>query len=134
MDQTNTVAWYSRLIKPSFAPPSWIFGPVWSVLYVIIAVTFGTVFYKAYTRELPVSLWLPFALNILFNIAFTPLQFGLRNNYLASADILLILGTLVWALVVIYPRLPFVTYANLPYLLWVSFATVLQLSITYLNR
>ncbi len=134
MEQINTYAWYARLIKPSFAPPSWLFGPVWTVLYAIIAVTFGTVFYKAFTRELPVSVWMPFALNIVFNAAFTPLQFGLRNNYLASADIVLLLVTLVWALVVIYPRMPFVTYANLPYLLWVSFATVLQLSITYLNR
>ena len=134
MEQTNASAWYAQLIKPSFAPPSWLFGPVWTVLYAIIAVTFGTVLYKAFTRELPLSVWMPFALNILFNIAFTPLQFGLRNNYLASADIVLILGTLIWALIVIYPRIPFVTYANLPYLLWVSFATVLQLSITYLNR
>ena len=134
MDVTNTYSWYARLIKPSFAPPSWLFGPVWTVLYAIIAVTFGTVFYKAFTRELPPSVWLPFALNIAFNAAFTPLQFGLRNNYLASVDILLILATLLWALVVIYPRVPLVTYANLPYLLWVSFATVLQLSITYLNR
>ena len=134
MEQTNASAWYAHLIKPSFAPPSWLFGPVWTVLYAIIAVTIGTVLYKAFTRELPLSVWMPFALNILFNIAFTPLQFGLRNNYLASADIVLILGTLIWALIVIYPRIPFVTYANLPYLLWVSFATVLQLSITYLNR
>jgi tryptophan-rich sensory protein len=134
MEQTNTYAWYARLIKPSFAPPSWLFGPVWTVLYAIIAVTFGTVFYKAFTRELPLSIWLPFALNLVFNAAFTPLQFGLRNNYLASVDIVLLLVTLIWALVVVYPRLPLVTYANLPYLLWVSFATVLQLSITYLNR
>ena len=134
MEQTNAYAWYARLIKPFFAPPSWLFGPVWSVLCAVIAVTFGTVFYKAYMRELPLSVWLPFALNIAFNLVFTPLQFGLRNNYLASIDILLILATLVWALVVIYPRLPYVAYANLPYLLWVSFATILQLSITYLNR
>jgi len=134
MEQSTTYAWYARLIKPSFAPPSWLFGPVWSVLYVIIAMTFGTVFYKAFTRELPLSVWLPFALNIAFNLAFTPLQFGLKNNILASIDILLILGTLMWALVVIYPRIPLIAYANLPYLLWVSFATILQLSITYLNR
>jgi len=134
MEQTNTFAWYARLIKPSFAPPSWLFGPVWSVLYVIITMTFSTVFYKALTRELPLSVWLPFAFNIAFNLAFSPIQFRLQSNALALVDILLVLATLVWALVVVYPRMPLIAYANLPYLLWVSFATVLQLSITYLNR
>ena len=76
---------------------------------------------------------LPFILNIVFNLAFTPLQFGLLNNLLATIDIVLVLGTLVWALYVIHPHAAIVTYANTPYLLWVSFATVLQLTITYLN-
>ncbi len=130
----ESYSWYQSLIKPSFAPPVWLFGPVWSVLYVIIAVSFGTVFYKVYTKEIPFIVAVPLILNLVFNAAFTPLQFGLKNNYLASVDILLILGTLVWALVVIYPYIRLVVYANIPYLLWVSFATVLQLTITYLNK
>jgi translocator protein len=77
---------------------------------------------------------LPFVLNIIFNAAFTPLQFGLRSNPLAAVDILLILGTLIWELIVIYPHLSWVAYVNIPYLLWVCFATILQLTITYLNR
>ena len=76
---------------------------------------------------------LPFLLNLLFNFAFTPLQFGLRSNILASIDILLVLGTLIWAMRSIFPFAPWITYAQIPYLLWVSFATVLQLTITYLN-
>lgn len=76
---------------------------------------------------------LPFILNLVFNFAFTPLQFGLQNNLLASIDILLVLGTIVWAGFVIYPYFPWVVYVNIPYLLWVSFASVLQLTITYLN-
>jgi len=103
------------------------------VLYAIIVVTYGTVFYKVVTGKIPWIVALPFALNIVFNLAFTPLQFGLKNNLLAAIDILLVLGTLVWALWAIYPHLRWVAYANLPYLLWVSFATVLQLTITYLN-
>ena len=76
---------------------------------------------------------LPFILNVIFNLAFTPLQFGLKSNILAAADILLVLGTLVWALWAVWPYAPWVSYANLPYLAWVSFATVLQLTITKLN-
>lgn len=120
-------------MKPTWAPPSWVFGPVWSVLYAIIFISFGFVFYKVYQGEIPAVIALPFVLNLLCNFAFTPLQFGLRNNFLASIDIIFVLATLVWALVAIYPHAPFVSYANIPYTLWVAFATVLQLTITYLN-
>lgn len=125
---------YAELVRPSWAPPSWLFGPVWSVLYAIIAVSFGTVFYRAWNGSVPYTVVLPFVLNLVFNFAFTPLQFGLRSNILASLDILLVLVTLVWALYAIYSYIPWVTYVNIPYLAWVSFATVLQLTITYLNR
>ena len=125
---------YAQLIQPSWAPPSWLFGPVWTVLYVIIAYTFGTVFYRAGTGQIPAIIALPFALNLVFNLAFTPIQFGLNNNALAAVDILLVVGTLIWALVAVWPHLPWVTYANIPYLLWGLFATALQLTITYRNN
>jgi translocator protein len=128
--------WYLELVKPEWAPPSWVFGPVWTVLYAIIAVTYGTVLYQAFTRKIPWAVALPFVLNLLFNFAFTPIQFGLQNNLLALVDIILVLGTLVWALSAIWktsPRLRWVVYANIPYFLWVAFATYLQLTITYLN-
>lgn len=125
--------WYSQLIKPSWAPPSWLFGPVWSVLYVIIAVSFGTVFLMAAQRRIPWMVAMPFALNLVFNFAFTPLQFGLKSNALAAADILLVVGTLIWGMYAIWPHARWVTYANVPYLLWGTFATALQLTITYLN-
>jgi tryptophan-rich sensory protein len=108
--------------------------------------SFGAVFYKVFTKEIPWIVALPFALNLIFNFAFTPIQFGLKNNLLASIDILLILGTLIWALIALYtfglkfhietggPTFAWIIYANIPYLLWVSFATCLQLTITYLNR
>ncbi len=129
----ETYNWYSTLIKPTWAPPSWVFGPVWSVLYVIIALSFGYVGYKYSKGILPFMVLLPFLLNLVFNFAFTPLQFGLQNNLLAAIDILLVLGTMIWAGIVIYPLIPWVVYVNIPYFLWVSFATVLQLTITYLN-
>ncbi len=130
----NTQEWYAQLIKPSWSPPSWLFGPVWIFLYVIIAVSFGRVFWLVFKGRVTWGTALPFALNLVFNLLFTPLQFGLKSNYLAALDILLVLGTLIWAMVVIYPQVRWVAYAQIPYLLWVLFATGLQLSITYLNR
>lgn len=130
----NTYNWYSQLIKPSWSPPSWLFGPVWTFLYVLIALSFGKVFWMAAKKEIALIVVLPFILNLIFNFAFTPLQFGLKNNLLAAMDILLVLGTLIWAMVAIYPHTRWVAYIQIPYLLWVSFATVLQLTITYLNK
>lgn len=131
----NSYNSYQNLIKPEWAPPAWVFGPVWTVLYAIIAFTYGKVFYLAFIKkELPWTVALPFLLNLVFNFSFTYLQFGLKNNYLAAVDILLVLGTLVWALLAIYPHVKWIALANIPYLLWVAFATVLQLTITYINR
>ena len=130
----NTYTSYQELIKPSWSPPASLFGPVWTFLYILIAVSFGKVFILFFQKKLPFIVVLPFILNLVFNLAFTPIQFGLKNNLLASADILLVLATLVWAIVAIWPRLRWVGYLQIPYLLWVSFATVLQLTVTYLNR
>jgi benzodiazapine receptor len=130
MQETN---WYQTLIKPDWAPPAWLFGPVWTVLYAIIAVSFGYVFYLYFKGQIPLVVMLPFILNLIFNFAFTPLQFGLQSNLLAAIDILLVLVTLGWALYAIYTYAPWVAYVNIPYFLWVLFATVLQLTITYLN-
>jgi tryptophan-rich sensory protein len=119
-----------------WAPPNWLFGPVWTVLYAIIAVTYGTVIYKAFTRKISWVVALPFVLNLIFNLAFTPIQFGLKNNLLATLDILLVVSTLIWSLVAVWQassQLRWVAYANIPYLLWGTFATGLQLSITHLN-
>ena len=133
----NTPTWYSQLIKPSWAPPSWVIGAVWPVLYVIIAVSFGAVFYKAFTKQISWMVAIPFALNLVFNFAFAPIQFRFVNNFLASIDILLVVGTLIWALCAVWyasPELRWVVYANIPYLLWGTFASCVQLTITYLNR
>lgn len=124
---------YQTLIKPEWAPPSVIFGIVWPILYVLIAISFGKVFLMAWARQLPFIVALPFLLNLIFNFSFTYFQFGLQNNLLASIDIVLILATLIWAMIGIYKYVPWVTYINIPYLLWVSFATVLQITITVLN-
>lgn len=127
-------SWYSQLVKPGWAPPAWLFGPAWTFLYILIAVSFGKVFLMAWQKRAAFMVALPFILNLIFNFAFTTIQFGLKNNLLAAVDILLVLGTLIWAMVAIWPHARWITYINIPYLLWVSLATVLQLTITYLNR
>ncbi|MBA3047217.1 tryptophan-rich sensory protein [Patescibacteria group bacterium] len=129
----NNYDWYSQLIKPLWSPPSWLFGPVWTFLYVLIAISFGKVFLMAWQKKIAFAVALPFILNLIFNFAFTPLQFGLKNNILAAIDIILVLGTLIWAMAAIYPRARWIAFMQIPYLLWVLFATVLQLNITYLN-
>jgi translocator protein len=102
-------------------------------LYIIIFVSFGTVLVQAFRGNLSWLVAVPFILNILFNALFTPIQFGLKNNLLAAVDILLVVGTLAWGLIAIWPHLAWVVYANLPYLGWGLFATGLQLRITSLN-
>jgi len=126
--------WYSLLIKPSWSPPAWLFGPVWAFLYILIAISFGRVFILAYQKKIAFIIALPFILNLIFNFAFTPLQFSAKNLVLASFDILLVLFMLIWGMIAIYPYMKWITYIQIPYLLWVSFATVLQITITYLNK
>lgn len=125
--------WYQSLIKPSWSPPAWLFGPVWTVLYILIIISFGKVIQSFFKKEIPFLILLPFILNIIFNLIFTPLQFGLRSNLLAAIDITLVLITLIWAMIAIYPTFRWVTFMQIPYLMWVSLATVLQLSILFLN-
>lgn len=125
---------YAGYRKPGWAPPSWVFGPVWTVLYVIIAITFGRVAYLYATGVVPLAVAWPFLANLVFNIAYTPLQFRFRNYVLASVDVLLVFATLFYAMYSIYSFEPWIAYANIPYLLWTAFASVLQLTVTYMNR
>lgn len=128
--------WYAQLIKPAWAPPSWLFGPVWTVLYVIIAISFFWIFYQFFRKNISAKIALPFLLNLIFNFSFTPIQFGIKSNLLAAIDIILVLGTLAWGFAMIWkesPNLRWIIYVNIPYLLWALFATILQLSITLLN-
>lgn len=129
----NNYTEYANYIKPSWAPPSWLFGPVWTILYTIILISFGYIFYLYFKKKIKFSDTIPFILNLIFNFIFTPIQFGLNNYLFASIDILLVLITLVWLLVKVYKINKKVFYFNIPYLAWVSFATILELTVTYLN-
>ena len=133
MDIYNTPTWYASLIKPSFAPPSWLFGPVWSVLYILIAIGFFYTLKLYKAKKLTKNIITIFVINLLANFAFSPLQFGLQNNLLAVIDILVLWGTLLYLLIKFWPQQKFLFWSQLPYFFWVSFASILQISITYLN-
>lgn len=133
MTPDSTQEWYALLQKPWFAPPAWVFGPAWSVLYVLIIISFGFVFLKVIHKRWPAKVALPFAINLATNLLFTPLQFGLRNNVLALLDILLILATIAWMAKTVWPRARWIAWMQFPYALWVTFACILQVSITWLN-
>jgi len=129
-----TSNYYKEIKKPSWAPPGRLFGPVWMVLYIIIFISYGYVVYLYFRNIISFIVLLPFILNLIFNFLFTPIQFGLKNNVLAAVDIFLTVGTLLWALYVIYPYVSWVSYINIPYALWGIFATVLQFTIMFNNR
>lgn len=127
------MAWYDSLEKPAWTPSPSTIGLIWQVLYPIIAITFIFVFVQTFRRKIPWIVAIPFAINIVANLLFTPIEFGLRNLPLASVDILVVLGTVVWGMLAVWRYYKWVALAQVPYLLWVSTATVLQLSILWNN-
>jgi len=130
----RTYSQYRRYKKPSWAPPAWLFAPVWTFLYLLIAASFGYVGYLYFAGAISFALVLPFLLNLIFNFLFTTIQFRWNNLRLALVDVLLVFGTLVWALVGIATVAPWVALINLPYLAWVLFASILELTVVTLNR
>lgn len=125
--------WYNRLEKPSWTPEPSTIGFIWQILYPIILITFGYVFLIAIRKKVPGMVALPFAINLVANLIFTPIQFGLRNLPLAALDILIVWATIVWMMCAVWQYRKWVAVAQLPYLVWVSIASVLQLSITIWN-
>jgi tryptophan-rich sensory protein len=125
--------WYNSLVKPSWTPEPATIGLIWQILYPIIFVTFAFVLIQAVRRKLPWKTVLPFAINLVANLAFTPIQFGLRSLVLAAADILVVWVTIAWMIAVIWKHYRWVAIAQVPYFIWVSIATALQLSISWSN-
>ena len=128
------LAWYDTLVKPSWTPAPGVIGTIWTVLYPIILAVFGYMAYRVFRGDLPKVLLVPIAINMVANIAFTPIQFGLQNLPLATVDIVIVLVTIVWAMVAFWPYARWASFALVPYLAWVSIASVLQVSITLANR
>jgi len=127
------VEWYNNLIKPTWTPEPATIGLVWQILYPIIFITFAFVFIQAIRKKLPSRVTVPFAINLVANLVFTPIQFGLRSLFFAAVDILVVWGTILWIMIVIYKHYRWIAFAQIPYFVWVSIATVLQLSISWSN-
>lgn len=127
------MTWYNGLTKPSWTPAPSTIGIIWQILYPIIAVSFGFVFVQAIRQKLSWKVALPFAINLVANLAFTPIEFGLRSLPLASLDILVVWSTIIWMMRAVWPHYRWVAVAQLLYFVWVSIAMALQLSITWSN-
>jgi tryptophan-rich sensory protein len=127
------VEWYETLNKPSFTPPGWIFGPVWTVLYIMMAVAAIIVFRKGLSSE-GVRLGLVlFAIQLALNLSWPPVYFGLHLLGW-SVVIIIALWVAIGATTIVFFRISTLAGAlMIPYWLWVSFASVLNISIWYMN-
>ncbi len=121
--------WYQSLEKPFFNPPSWLFGPVWTTLYVLIGVAGARIWQRA-PKSAAMQLW--FA-QMAFNLMWSPAFFGLQNPELALAVIAGMLVTIIAFMVKAKPIDRLSTLLFVPYLAWVAFASVLNLSIALMN-
>lgn len=128
------MSWYDTIVKPSWAPAAGVYGIVWSILYPIIFIAYGYVALRVLRGDVPWTVLIPVGINLAANFAFTPLQFGLQSLPLATIDIVIVLATIVWSMIVIWPHSRWVVIALVPYLVWVSIATTLQVNIWLLNR
>lgn len=119
--------WYELLAKPSFAPPNWLFGPVWTSLYAMMAVSAWLVWRR--TGSVLNIFWIQLALNALW----TPLFFGLRSPLAGLVCIVALWAAIVWTVKRFWPVSRAAALLLLPYLAWVSFATALNYAIFTLN-
>ncbi|MFM9825531.1 TspO/MBR family protein [Flavobacterium sp.] len=127
--------WYPTLVKPSFNPPNWIFAPVWSMLYVMMGVAAGLVWNRIESeKELVKKALVVFAVQLALNALWSFLFFGLKNPMLAGIEII-ILWLMIFETYIQFSKINKIAgYLFIPYLLWVSFAMVLNGSIWWLNR
>lgn len=127
---TGPDAWYTTLAKPAFNPPNWVFGPVWSVLYVMIGVAGWLVWTSGRSTAAVPLWWAQLALSFLWS----PVFFALHGIGAALIVISLLLGV-IWTFVAVTARqCPRAALLFVPYGLWVAFATVLNGSLYLLNR
>lgn len=132
--QTGIETWYPTIEKPSFNPPNWLFGPVWTALYICIAVAGGIIWDKIDTHPLAKKALLFFAIQLLLNSLWSFLFFGLKNPLIALIEIILLL-LIIYETYLLFSKINKVAgYLFIPYLLWVSFAMFLNGSIWWLNR
>jgi tryptophan-rich sensory protein len=124
--------WYAALNKPAWNPPGWIFGPVWTALYAMMAVAAWLIWHRGglAVQRRPLGLFLA---QLALNALWTPLFFGLRQPGLAFAEILLLWLAILATLLAFRPVSRAAAWLLVPYLAWVSFAAVLNGALWRLN-
>lgn len=133
--QSSITTWYPTIQKPTFNPPNWVFAPVWTSLYIMMGIAAGLVWDSIETkREEVKSALIFFAIQLALNSLWSFLFFGLKNPLLALIEIILLL-LMVYETFIKFNKLNKISgYLFIPYLLWVSFATILNGSIWWLNK
>jgi len=119
--------WYTTIEKAPFNPPNWIFGPVWTILFTMMAVSLYLVWQKS---KFPMIFALQLFLNFFWSYSF----FYLHRPLLAYIDIIALIITIVYMIIKFYPINKLAAYLLYPYLAWVSFASILNLFVVVLNR
>jgi tryptophan-rich sensory protein len=130
---SSVSTWYPALRKPAWNPPAWIFGPVWTVLYLMMATAAWLVWRKRGFGGGAGALWL-FALQLMLNALWSPLFFGLRNPLAGLVDIVPLWAAILATMVSFWRISPLAGALLVPYWLWVSFATALNFTIWSMNR
>jgi benzodiazapine receptor len=125
--------WYASLQRPAWAPPNWVFGPVWSALYLCMGVAAWLVWRRLETPGAKLALAL-FVIQLMCNVLWSALFFGIRNPGVAFGEIMLLWVLILSTLVSFRPISPAAGWLMVPYLLWVSFAAALNFVFWRLNR
>jgi len=126
-------AWYSTLDKPFFAPPNWLFGPAWTLLYFLMGVAFYLIWSQnSKNKKVQIAKKFFFA-QLFLNFIWSPLFFGLRSPILGLIDIVALWFLIIMTIYKFHPLSKWAAYLLIPYLLWVTFATSLNAAILILN-
>lgn len=124
--------WYATLNRPSFNPPNWIFGPVWTILYILLGISFFLIWKQPANKKRNRAI-LVYLLQLLLNFAWSFIFFYFNMIGFALVEIILLWISIVIMLVLFYRIKPLAAYLNIPYLLWVTFATILNAGYYILN-
>jgi len=127
-------AWYVHLIKPSFSPPNWLFGPVWTLLYFLMGISFYLIWEKGIKNRKIREALMFFGVQLVLNDIWSPIFFGAKNLLLALVVIILMWVFILKTILVFGKIEKTASYLLYPYIIWVSFATILNFSLWILNK
>lgn len=125
--------WYSLLNKPVFAPPNWIFGPVWTTLYALMGVSYFLIWRQGWQKKKVKKATVLFLIQLGLNWLWTPLFFGFRQPGLALLEIFLLWLSIIWLIKSTGKLSTIASWLLFPYLGWVTFAMILNAAIWWLN-